>query len=132
MKSFNHCRFVRAGGKVTKMIMWQGEVENVAVKTDKPLPAEHVAVALDTATFDQYVGDYELGPGFVLTISREGDKFIGQATGQPKIEIFPSTPTEFFIKVVDAQLSIQKDASGKVIGLVLHQGGQNIPAKKIK
>jgi hypothetical protein len=73
-----------------------------------------------------------LAPGFVLTVTREGDKLMTQATGQGKVEVFPSSPTEFFLKVVDAQLSFVKDAAGKVTGLVLHQGGRDMPAKKIK
>ena len=55
-----------------------------------------------------------------------------QATGQSKVEIFPSSPTEFFLKVVDAQITFVKDASGAVTQLVLHQGGRDMPGKKIK
>ena len=55
-----------------------------------------------------------------------------QATGQGKVEIFPSSPTEFFLKVVDAQITFVKDASGAVTQLVLHQGGRDMPGKKLK
>jgi hypothetical protein len=33
---------------------------------------------------------------------------------------------------VDAQVDFVKDASGRVTGLVLHQGGMDLPAKKVK
>ena len=55
-----------------------------------------------------------------------------QATGQGTVEIFPSSPTEFFLKVVDAQITFVKDASGAVTQLVLHQGGRDMPGKKLK
>jgi hypothetical protein len=55
-----------------------------------------------------------------------------QATGQGKVEIYPSSPTEFFLKVVDAQITFVKDASGAVTQLVLHQGGRDMPGKKLK
>ncbi len=36
-----------------------------------------------------------------------------QLTGQPKFEIFPKGDREFFLKVVDAQLTFDVDAAGK-------------------
>jgi D-alanyl-D-alanine carboxypeptidase len=90
------------------------------------------AVKVDPAVLKTYEGDYELVPGFVITISLEGDKLMAQATGQPKFEIFPSSPTEFFLKVVDAQITFVKDASGAITQLILHQGGRDMPGKKIK
>jgi hypothetical protein len=79
-----------------------------------------------------YVGVYPLAPNFALTITREGASLFGQATGQPKFELFAESPTEFFLKVVDAQVTFEKDATGKVTGLVLHQGGMNLPGSKTK
>jgi D-alanyl-D-alanine carboxypeptidase len=89
-------------------------------------------VKLEAAVLRTYEGDYELVPGFVITVSLEGDKLMAQATGQPKFEIFASAPTEFFLKVVDAQISFVKDASGTVTQLVLHQGGRDMPGKKTR
>jgi CubicO group peptidase (beta-lactamase class C family) len=86
----------------------------------------------DPAVFDAYTGDYELAPGFVLTISREGDKLIGQATGQGKTELEPVSETQFVVPSVKANITFEKNAEGKVTGLVLLQGGQTIKAKKIK
>lgn len=77
------------------------------------------------------MGEYELVPGFVLTVTLEGDKLMTQATGQSTIEIFPSSPTEFFLKVVDAQITFVKDATGTVTQLILHEGGRDMSAKKI-
>ncbi len=47
-------------------------------------------------------------------------------------EIFAETETKFFLKVVDAQVEFIKDASGTVTGIVLNQGGRQLPGKKIK
>ena len=56
-------------------------------------------------------------------MTQAGDRYFAQATGQGKFEIFPETETDFFYKVVDAQITFVKDATGKVTSLVLHQGG---------
>ncbi|MFZ6641683.1 hypothetical protein ACO0LL_18215 [Undibacterium sp. TC4M20W] len=35
-----------------------------------------------------------------------------------------------FLKIVDAQLSFQRQADGKISGLVLHQNGRNTPGPR--
>jgi CubicO group peptidase (beta-lactamase class C family) len=87
---------------------------------------------VDPKIYDAYVGDYELAPNFIVSITREDDHLMGQPSGQPKSEIFPSSETEFFLKVVDAQITFVKNEQGQVTQLILHQNGQNMPARKIK
>ncbi len=87
------------------------------------LPKPHTAITIKPEVGAQYVGRYELTPAFILTITQDGDRYFAQATGQGKNEIYPETETDFFLKVVDAQLTFVKDASGKVTSLILHQRG---------
>jgi CubicO group peptidase (beta-lactamase class C family) len=101
-------------------------------KTPKPLPAARKEVKLDPAVYDRYVGEYELAPGFTVVLSKEDGKLMGQATGQEKVELFPESETKFFLKAVDGQLEIVKDEAGKVTGIILIQGGQRLPGRKIK
>jgi D-alanyl-D-alanine-carboxypeptidase/D-alanyl-D-alanine-endopeptidase len=94
-------------------------------------PARSHAVAkVDPLVFDEYVGTYKLAPGAIFAIIRDGDHFFAQLTGQQRIEFFPESETGFFCKVVDAQLTFHKDASGKVTHLVLHQNGADQKAPK--
>ena len=103
----------------------------VGKKTDKPLPQPREPIALDPAVYDQYTGTYALGSDFSLTVSREGDQLMAQIRGQPKIQIFPESPTAFFLKDVDARIEFVQDESGKVTGVVLHQWKQQLAGKKI-
>ena len=80
----------------------------------------------------KYVGKYEMRPDFVLTITKEGDKMFVQATGQERAQIFPMSDSEFFLKVVDAQITFNCDESGKVKSATLHQDGQDQSAKRIE
>lgn len=80
---------------------------------------------------DTYVGKYELQPGFVLEISREEDRMYILPTGQNKSEIFPASVTRFYSKIVDAQITFNKDENGKIVSLTLHQGG-DYDAPKVK
>jgi CubicO group peptidase (beta-lactamase class C family) len=95
-----------------------------------PAPKARKEVAVDPAVLDSYVGVYELSPAFSITITREGAGLALQATGQPKLQLFAESPTEFFLKIVDAQIVFAKDASGKVTRLILHQAGQSMPGVK--
>ncbi len=95
-----------------------------------PLQTVRVVIALPADSLDAYVGTYQLAPTFALTIRREGAGLVAQATGQGVNAIYPSARDEFFLKVVDAQISFVRDATGKIASLVLHQGGRNMPAPR--
>jgi CubicO group peptidase (beta-lactamase class C family) len=90
-----------------------------------PPPKEHKQVAVDPKLFDGYVGRYQLAPNFILTVTREGDHLFTQATGQEKVEIFPESDRNYFLKVVDAQITFETDSQGRTTGLMLHQGGDH-------
>lgn len=95
-----------------------------------PVPRLRREIAVDSALLETYVGVYEIAPAFALTVTREGSTLYAQATGQEKLQIFAESPTEFFYKIVDAQVTFERDPSGKVVRLVLHQGGQRVPGRK--
>lgn len=82
---------------------------------------------LDGDTLQKYVGTYQLGPGFNLTITRDGATLYGQATGQPRVELVADSPTEFHLTVVDAKITFMPDGSA----LVLHQGGRDMRATRV-
>ena len=97
-----------------------------------PPPKEHKEIAVDPKLLDAYVGQYQLAPNFVLTVTRDGDKLFVQATGQPRFQIFPESALEFFLKVVDAQITFETDSNGRAVSLVLHQNGRNMPGKRME
>ena len=87
---------------------------------------------INTATYSDYVGEYDYGHGAILTITKEGDQLLAQMTGQPKFEIFPQSETKFFWKVVNAQVTFVKNDKGNVSKIIHHQAGAEIQAPKIK
>jgi len=94
------------------------------------LPGERQAIAVPVEKLREYEGVYELSPTFAVTMRVEGGKLMTQATGQEAFELFGEKPDNFFLKVVDAQVTFTRDAGGKVTGLVLHQNGRDAPAKR--
>ncbi|MDQ6885821.1 MAG: serine hydrolase [Gemmatimonadota bacterium] len=95
----------------------------------KPAPRVHTEIALDSTLLQRFVGSYRFTPAFAIVVTRDGNRLFAQATGQPKFPIFAESPTEFFLRVVDAQLSFVVEG-GAVTGVVLHQAGQTLPAKR--
>lgn len=89
-------------------------------------------VEVSDEVLESYVGKYQLTPAFFITITKKGKQLYGQATGQSEFELYPSSKTEFFLKVVEAKVSFKLDELGNVSSLVLHQGGQEIPGEKVE
>jgi hypothetical protein len=99
-----------------------------------PLVASRSVVPIDLApeTLEQYAGVYELAPGFSITVTRDGDRLLAQATGQPRFRLYASAPGEFFLRSVEARLTFERGADGSVTGLVLHQGGRSTPGRRVQ
>jgi hypothetical protein len=53
-------------------------------------------------------------------------------SGQQPFTTYASSPTSFFVKAVDAQLTFDLDAQGRATRVTLHQNGHDIPANRIK
>jgi CubicO group peptidase (beta-lactamase class C family) len=115
-------------GKVIKAIHHQN-----GNTIDAPRLPDLKEAAVEAASLDAVTGKYDYGQRkAILTVSRQGSRVFAQLTGQPRFEIFPKSDTEFFWKVVDAQITFVKDSRGKVIKAVHHQAGQTIEAPKIE
>lgn len=67
---------------------------------------------------------------FAVTIN-DGNLFC-QPTGQPTLELSPISKNEFNVKRIDAKISFIKGSNQNVEKLILNQGGNKIPALKIK
>lgn len=117
-----------ADGKVTALVLHQNGADQRAPRGELPPPPKEVTLPVETLR--EYVGNYPLAPQFVISITEADGALFAQATGQGKAPVFASARDEFFYKVVNAQISFQRDGTGKVTGLVLHQNGRNAPAKK--
>ena len=118
-----------ASGRVVKAHHHQG-----LGSLDAPrLPDAPAGMQLDPAALDAFVGKYDYGQGkAVMTVTREGSRLFAQLTGQPRFEIFPTSPTEFAWKVVAAKITFVKDANGKVLKGIHEQGGRTLEVPKIE
>lgn len=97
------------------------------------IPPARVATKVDPRVFDQYAGQYEITPALIITITREGDKLMMQATGQAKYELLPENEITFFVKGQTSQVIFVKDQKGQVTHLIARQpDGQELKVRKTK
>ncbi|MEE3052663.1 MAG: serine hydrolase [Planctomycetota bacterium] len=114
-------------GKVTRILHSQG---GAVIKASRLI--RQVVVKVDPAIYDAYVGRYDCGGGQTLTVTRDGDKLMGQMTSQPKLLLLPRSKKDFFFKVVNAEVAFVSGSGGKVTGLELLQGGKTIKAPRLE
>jgi len=88
-------------------------------------------VTIDPAVCDGLVGHYRLWPGFVVTITREGDRLFAQATGHPKLELFARSDRDYFYKAIDAQITFEPDPGGHAARLVHRQRGRDTVGQRV-
>ncbi|MGZ6038523.1 MAG: serine hydrolase [Phenylobacterium sp.] len=95
-----------------------------------PAAGRH-AVALDPKTLDDYVGRYEVAPNAFITVERSGQRLVAQLPMQPHVTITPESRTDFFYRIVNAQIRFDLPPRGPATALTLHQNGRDVVAKRV-
>ena len=112
-------------------IEWEGFTPYNQLPPRPPLK-QHKLVAIDSKLLDRYAGRYGEPPNLIETIRREGDHLSLQENDEPMEEIFPESANEFFSKTSDDELTFEGDSSGRIVRMVIHTGGQDIPIKRLE
>ena len=107
---------------------WQMVASHVIV-----LPSERKPVAIRPQTLKSIVGQYELTPGVIYTITLEGDKLMGQRTGRAKEELLPADENTFFPKgTIRGEKVFVRDAGGRVTEMLDRRENNDLVWKKMK
>ena len=88
-------------------------------------------VRIDPGALDGLVGDYQLAPDVVVSVTRNGDRVFSQLTGGLRYELFPSGNREFFSKATDFQEAFTADSQGNVLGMVVRHDGIEQVGKRV-
>lgn len=106
--------------------------------TGRPLanilpPTLHTEIALDAKAKQAFVGQYQLAPNSILTISLQDDQILARPTGQETFVMHAESPTQLFCKcAAEAQIKFIMDANGRAERIVVSMRGKDIPAKRIQ
>lgn len=115
-----------AGGRLYGEIL-----RAVAAAYDWPdfRPKEKTLFPLGSALLDRYAGEYEVEPGFSVTVSRQGDRLTARVPGDDMpLELLPESETHFFALDEDLELSFIRKEDGTVSGFAANMG---LKARKI-
>lgn len=91
---------------------------------------EHKEIIVDSKLYEGYVGSYEV-TSVLINIVRDGGRLFAEMNGH-KNEIFPESVREYFFKAFDAQITFVTDSNGRATELILHEGGTDLRANRIK
>ncbi len=115
-----------AAGKITAVTLHQNGRETPARRT-----ADAPTILFPSAEkLRDFAGDYQLAPNLVFEIRVVGINLIVKLTGQLPLPVHATKPDHFVYDVVDAALTFERDATGAVTAVVLHQNGRDQRAPK--
>ena len=81
------------------------------------LSRERAIAKVDPKLYADYVGQYKNQAGRIRTVAIEGSKLTSEVAGD-KLELFPESENQFFMKEADVILVFVKDEQGKIIRLI--------------
>jgi len=84
---------------------------------------DETPVALNEAQYEKLMGTYEFSPGVSLLVTRIDDRLFLQVTGQPAVEMFPRSDSEFFLRDVVADITFTENPESGATALSVQQGG---------
>ncbi len=96
------------------------------------LPKERKVIKLPEETLKQYEGEYEIKPGFTVSMSIKDGELSAVPTGQSQKILHAEKEDFFFEMEEDVQVEFTRNDKKEIDGFILKQGGRAMPAKKIK
>lgn len=90
------------------------------------------AIKVDSQKLTDCTGSFQMDDGTLMALTvQEGQLFL-QLVGQPPVDLQAEADDAFFNAAVQAQVTFQRDGAGKVVSLILHQYGAEMPAARVE
>jgi CubicO group peptidase (beta-lactamase class C family) len=108
----------------------RGLVDEFLAEEIRNAPQLTIDPTVDLRSYPAIAGRYDY-KSRVMTVTAEKNQLFAQLTGQPKFEIFPKGPDEFFWKGLDAKVSFLRNDQGDVIAARHTQNGSTFKAPRL-
>lgn len=95
-------------------------------------PKVKAVSAVTPEILKQYVGEYELFPGFTITVTAEEGRLFVKAQAEDKAEAHPASETKFFLTDDNIEFDFIINDRGEIPGVNILIWGDTRVAKKIK
>jgi len=112
-------------------IVLLGTTSQKPTESPKPKSSPRPTPSVHVANLDAYCGEYELQPGVIVTVTRDGNRLSAKATGLPRVELWPETESTFFIKEDESRISFERDDKGQFNRLTLQEKSSAHIAQRI-
>jgi ketosteroid isomerase-like protein len=96
------------------------------------VPNDKKEVAIDSRLLADYAGVYRSRSGQVWQVTVEDGRIFLVPTGEPRIEIFPESESEFFTKGYKSGVSFVRDDTGKVVRLLKHVNHRDLELTRLE
>lgn len=109
-------------------------INRIIVKTGKKVKidkSEPKAIKLSTEILNRYVGSYKIPPSLTFKVFIENQSLFVEFPGQPKIEAYATSESNFFTKLGDAKIDFVKNTDNDFYTVIIKQNGQSFKANKI-
>ena len=122
----------RAGVVLSNAGYWNNisDIGYHLIDPDLPVKPQRRALPIAAARLERLVGRYKFEK-FTIVVTRLGDRLFAQLGQQPAFEVFATSDTEFFYRVVDARLTFELGPDGQPTALVLHQNNRDQRGSRI-
>jgi len=95
-------------------------------------PETRIAADIDPSTLRAYEGEYEVEPGFSVTLRPGEGALLATATRRFPTALFPESEREFFGTDINMRIRFKLDDGGGVEGFAILRGDHEIQARKIR
>ena len=102
--------------------------ESVGAGLPSALAPDADSVVGEPHPLDRFIGYYEFGPFYAVTVARAGDRLIVQETGRPKFEVAANGGQAFVSEDTDETVTFASDAEGRINALQV--GGPGMRARR--
>src|SRR5262249_21426295 len=116
------------GSPISKV---SNDLAAIALGDPYDIPVEHKEIKIDPKILDAYVGEFEVKPKVVLTITKKDEGLNAHLTGQGRFPLLPEAEAKCFARAEEATVTFKKDEKGAVNELVLHQNGRDLTGKRV-
>jgi hypothetical protein len=131
VSDFNGQQLTQKYRQTDTFVKRNGRWQHVAGHSSN-VPADRPVAKIDPKLLDAYTGQYDIAPNFVFTVTREGDKLMGQSPIEPKAELLPQNETTFFTKTLPGSIIFVKGENNQVSHAIYRQAnGEELKGKKL-
>lgn len=109
----------------------QGRWQIVAGQLTRLPSQQRAAGTVNPNTLDAYVGQYELAPNLIITITREGNRLMSEVGGR-RSELTTESETQFSIPAANIRVTFVRSAEGQITHMTVNDNGREGQARKIR